>query len=214
MYRWKIQLKRMGITHRFRIGLLLILLMIPQCASAGEATEVVARLQSALLSTMKDADRLGFEGRYRQLEPVVIDTHDLPFIARIALGRHWRALNEEQRAMMMATFQRLSIASYAGRFDTYTGKKFKIGEEKPLPRGQGRMVESQMIKPDGENVQFTYLLHHVNNQWRIANIIVNGVSDLALKRAEYSSLLDREGFQSLIAKIEEQIRGYAEGSKK
>ncbi len=204
----------MGINHRFRIGLFLILLIIPQSASAGEATEVVARLQSALLSTMKDADRLGFEGRYRLLEPVVVDTHDLPFIARIALGRHWRTLNEEQRAMMISTFQRLSIASYAGRFDTYTGKKFKIGEEKPLPRGQGRMVESRMIKPDGENVQFTYLLHHVNNQWRIVNIIVNGVSDLALKRAEYNSLLEREGFQALIAKLEEQIRGYAEGSKK
>ena len=208
------EIEMMGINHRFRIGLLLILLIIPQSASAGEATEVVARLQSALLSTMKDADRLGFEGRYRLLEPVVVDTHDLPFIARIALGRHWRTLNEEQRAMMISTFQRLSIASYAGRFDTYTGKKFKIGEEKPLPRGQGRMVESRMIKPDGENVQFTYLLHHVNNQWRIVNIIVNGVSDLALKRAEYNSLLEREGFQALIAKLEEQIRGYAEGSKK
>ncbi len=208
------EIERMGINHRFRIGLFLILLIIPQSASAGEATEVVARLQSALLSTMKDADRLGFEGRYRLLEPVVVDTHDLPFIARIALGRHWRTLNEEQRAMMISTFQRLSIASYAGRFDTYTGKKFKIGEEKPLPRGQGRMVESRMIKPDGENVQFTYLLHHVNNQWRIVNIIVNGVSDLALKRAEYNSLLEREGFQALIAKLEEQIRGYAEGSKK
>ena len=145
------EIERMGINHRFRIGLFLILLIIPQSASAGEATEVVARLQSALLSTMKDADRLGFEGRYRLLEPVVVDTHDLPFIARIALGRHWRTLNEEQRAMMISTFQRLSIASYAGRFDTYTGKKFKIGEEKPLPRGQGRMVESRMIKPDGEN---------------------------------------------------------------
>ena len=54
----------------------------------------------------------------------------------------------------------------------------------------------------------------MNNQWRIVNIIVNGVSDLALKRAEYNSLLEREGFQALIAKLEEQIRGYAEGSKK
>ena len=62
--------------------------------------------------------------------------------------------------------------------------------------------------------KITYLLHHVNNQWRIVNIIVNGVSDLALKRAEYNSLLEREGFQALIAKLEEQIRGYAEGSKK
>jgi len=203
-----------GIKHMFQTGLLLILLTFPQIASAGEATDVVARLQSALLSTMKNADRLGFEGRYRQLEPVVIASHDLPFIARIAVGRHWRTLSEKQKERMISVFRRLSIASYAGRFDSYKGKKFKIGIEKPLPRGRGRMVESQLIKPDGDKVQFTYLLHQVKNQWRIVNIIVDGVSDLALKRAEYNSLLNREGFQALIAKIEEQIRGYAEGTKK
>jgi len=35
------------------------------------------------------------------------------------------------------------------------------------------------------------------------------VSDLALKRSEYTSRLKRKGFESLIAKINEKIDNYA-----
>jgi len=41
------------------------------------------------------------------------------------------------------------------------------------------------------------------------NIIADGVSDLALKRSEYTSVLSREGFDALIAKMNEKIESYA-----
>jgi phospholipid transport system substrate-binding protein len=45
--------------------------------------------------------------------------------------------------------------------------------------------------------------------WQIINIIADGVSDLALKRSEYTSILSRDGFDVLIAKITEKIDNYA-----
>lgn len=178
-------------------------------AWAGEATDVVAQVQATLLAVMKDADRLGFEGRYRQLAPVVEETHDLPFVARLTLGPHWKGLDAEQQATMIATFSRLSIATYAGRFDGFSGERFTVVAEKPLPRGNIVLVESRFIKSNGDALQFNYLLHPVNGHWRIVNIIVDGVSDLALKRTEYSGLMEKEGFSALLAKLEEQIRDHA-----
>jgi len=41
--------------------------------------------------------------------------------------------------------------------------------------------------------------------WRIINIIANGVSDLALKRSEYTDVLSRKGFDALIGLMEQKI---------
>ncbi|MBL8528930.1 MAG: ABC transporter substrate-binding protein, partial [Burkholderiales bacterium] len=44
---------------------------------------------------------------------------------------------------------------------------------------------------------------------RIVNIVADGISDLALKRAQYTSIMEREGFDSLLAKLSQKIADYA-----
>jgi len=176
-----------------------------------EASEVIKRLQSSLITVMKQADHLDYQKRYQQLEPTVEDTHDLPTIARLTIGKYWRGLQKDQQALLVKTFHRLSIATYASRFNGYSGEQFTIASEKPT-RGHRVLVQSLLIKSDGKQIHFNYLLHHVGGQWRILNIVVDGVSDLALKRTEYTGLLKTEGFQALIAKLQNQIRRYAHGN--
>jgi phospholipid transport system substrate-binding protein len=69
-------------------------------------------------------------------------------------------------------------------------------------------VRSKLIDPNGSNVIFDYLLRKVDNQWRIVNVIANGVSDLAVKRAEYRQIIKTEGFNSLLTKLREKIALY------
>jgi phospholipid transport system substrate-binding protein len=58
-------------------------------------------------------------------------------------------------------------------------------------------------------VKFDYQMKKKDEGWQIINIIADGVSDLALKRSEYTSILSRDGFDVLIAKITEKIDNYA-----
>jgi phospholipid transport system substrate-binding protein len=53
------------------------------------------------------------------------------------------------------------------------------------------------------------MLKEKGASWRIINIIANGVSDLALKRSEYTAILQRDGFDALISQINEKIDNYA-----
>ena len=73
-----------------------------------------------------------------------------------------------------------------------------------------KLVQTRFIKADGEEIRFNYILHQANDQWKIINIIVNGVSDLALKRTEYSSILKKNGYLSLIEKLLAQIEENAD----
>lgn len=191
------------------IGALLAILtlLIMPSALAGQPSEVVERLHTALLSVMKEAKTLGFEGRFQRLLPVITEEFDLPFVAHTTLGSYWSELSKEQRDQFLKIFRELSVADYARHFDGYSGEHFTIEKEIPLPRGN-MQIRSKLIIPGDTSVIFDYLLHKVDGQWLIVNIFANGVSDLAVKRAEYRRIIATEGFQSLLNQLKAKIALY------
>jgi len=170
--------------------------------------EVVESLHETLLSVMKDGDKIGYRGRYERLEPAIQTSFDLAFVARTVVGRSWETFTPEQRSRFVEAFSKLSVATYAANFDAYSGERFTRVSEKELAGGKSE-VRTKLIKADGEEVRLDYLLYRVNAQWRIINVIANGVSDLALKRADYSAFLKSKGFDALLLKLNEKISQYA-----
>ncbi len=180
-------------------------------AVAGEAADVVAELQDSLITIMKEGDALGYQGRYDAIAPVVDRTHDLNAIARLVVGRRWKGLAAAQRAAFLRTFRDLSIATYAARFKDYDGERFDVLSEKPLRKDSRAIVTGRFVKADGERLTFSYMVHRVNRRWTILNISVNGVSDVALKRAEYGGILRREGFPALLRRLQDRIQDNTRG---
>jgi phospholipid transport system substrate-binding protein len=176
-------------------------------AHADGATTLISRLNDTLLATMKSAKDLGFKGRYDKLEPVIEATYDLSFMTQYSAGRHWRQLTPEQRTKLVEAFSRLTIATYASRFNGYSGEKFRILSEK-TPRKGNRLVESELIKNDGEAIKLNYLLRQTKKGWRVIDVFLKGtISELATKRSEYSSTLANQGFDGLMAIFERKIAG-------
>jgi len=173
-----------------------------------DAAEVVAGFQTELISVMKRAAALGYQGRYDALAPLVKSTHDLSAIARIVLGRYWRRLNAEQKLAWTKTFTQLSIATYAHEFNAYSGEAFEFISAKDTSRDD-KFIRTRLIKADGKEVQFDYLLRQNDQRWMIINIIANGVSDLALKRSEYSAVIRRDGFDALMTGLADKIELYS-----
>ncbi len=115
-------------------------------AGANEPSEVVKTLQSSLVEVMKDGETLGYQGRYEKLEQVVVDCHDIPYVTRLTVGKYWKTFDQQQRSKLVKTFRELSIATYANRFDGYSGEQFIIVSEKELRRGSGtNLTEGQLL---------------------------------------------------------------------
>ena len=183
------------------------LLAHPLSASAGDQTptEVVETLHGALIEVMKNASTLGYEGRSEHLEPILTEVFDIPFMAEKSVGRHWKEFDEARRAHLVATFSRFTVANYAGRFDGYSGQSFETLREEPSTHGL-MLVRTRLDDPGGEEVQLNYRLKPTNGGWKIVDVYLNGtVSELALRRSEYSSLIKREGYEALIAALDERI---------
>lgn len=171
---------------------------------SGTPEHVIHVFQETLIQAMQKGEELGYQGRFELLAPAINRSHDIDTIIRSALGANWNALDEDQQQSITETFRRLSIATYADRFNRYDGERFEIVEQRPLPRDQ-ILVRSKFIQAESNPINFDYVLRNSTEGWRIINIIVDGVSDLALKRAEYNAILKREGFPALIAMLEQKI---------
>ena len=171
------------------------------------AIEIVDNLHSTLLSCMQNAESLGYSGRYDALSPNIQAIFDTPLIAKVILGRYWKGLEQQQQSEFIELFNRLSIATYASRFDGYSGESFNTISVKQLNKGR-ILVKTELIAPDSDPVKFDYIMHLNSDRWYIISVIANGVNDLSLKRAEYASVIKHQGYKNLISNIEDKIKMY------
>ena len=171
------------------------------------AVFVVEKLHTTLLNIMQNADRLGFKGRYDIIAPVVESSFDTPFIAKIVLSRHWKELSPEQQERFVALFRRLSASTYASRFDSYAEESFKtLGVENM--KNARLFVKTELVKEKEDPVRLDYMMQQNAGKWFIISVIADGVNDLALKRAEYDSIINSQGFDSLVSEIETKIHEF------
>ena len=173
-------------------------------AHAGPASDLIAKLNAAFIGVMQNAKTLGYDGRYKTLEPTLSDAYDFPEMTRVSTGRHWRELTDPQKQQLVAAFKDYSLATYAARFDGFGGEHFEILDEEQAPGGNLR-VNNQIVVTSGPPIRIDYLLRQTAGQWRIIDVYLkSSVSELAVRRSEFTSVLGKQGVKGLIATLNDK----------
>jgi phospholipid transport system substrate-binding protein len=179
-------------------------------ANTPEAT--IHALDAALIKSMQGGSRLGYRGRYHIVAPVVQTAFDYPRIASLTLGAYWNKLSPAQQKEFVGVLADYTAATYAARFNSFNGERFAIVRSETLLSGT-EGIFSTFTQRNGKVHRFDYILQKQGDQWRIVNVVADGVSDLSLKRAEYTETVQKKGFAALVAHLKAQIAGYAKGSQ-
>jgi phospholipid transport system substrate-binding protein len=186
--------------------LLATLLILPVSAGADQrdAVDAIKRMNSALLESMKKGEEIGFKGRYDILSPVIRDVFALTFMGQASMGSYWKTLSPEQKKQYLDVYTDWTVSSYAGNFDSYSGEKFEIKKEE-AGRGDKVSVVSALLIPNDDPVEFDYTLRRFQESWRIVDINIEGVSQLALTRGQFVSILKKKGFDGLMESLKDKI---------
>lgn len=162
------------------------------------AAQVIAGFHDALLGVMRQADQLGYDGRYTKLDPVIRRVFDLPTMTRIVAGDSWDSWSDDQRAAVIEAFTKFVISTYARRFDGYGGETFVVDGSTPL--ASGMLVMTRLVQKTAPAVTLNYLVRQRQGApWQIVDVFLTGaISELATRRSEFSAVIERDGYQGLL----------------
>lgn len=190
---------------RYLAGIILIVYSSLSSAQNPDAVAIVEKFHATLLDVMQNAGKLGFQGRYDVLAPAVKSSFDTPLIVEVILSRYWKNLDETQQKNFIDLFNHLSVSTYASRFNSYEGESFKTLGVEELKKGR-LLIRTELNRENDKPVKFDYMVQPKDGKWYIISVIANGVNDVALKRTEYTSIIDDRGFDNLVKELETKIK--------
>lgn len=117
---------------------------------------------------------------------------DVDAISRYTLGRYWHKANEQERADYRAVFEDFIVATYARRLEGYGALVIRVGETNALGK-QGVTVDSQIVQPEGEPLPVVWRLQRRDGEWRIIDLVIEGVSLALTQRSEFTAVIKNSG---------------------
>src|SRR5690606_28290108 len=85
----------------------------------------------------------------------------------------------------------LLVRSYARRFAEYSGESFQVRSVRD--EGEFALVQSLVVRPKAENVRVDWRVRAEDHQFRIVDVIVEGLSMAITQRDEFASVIHSKG---------------------
>ena len=178
-------------------------------AQAGEATEAMRATISEVLRILADKDLKQpskANERRQQLEKVVGERFDYPEMSRRSMGAPWANLSEKDKQEFVSLFQTLLVNTYADKIESYSGEGVQYVNE----RNEKEYAEVRTKVLTGKTeIPLDYRLLHKGSDWRVYDVVVDGVSLVNNYRGQFSKILRNGSYADLV----EQLRKKSEKIK-
>jgi phospholipid transport system substrate-binding protein len=171
-------------------------------ADASEpAAQQIDTFDAALIRTMKTSG--GPAARAKTIGPAVDSTFDIPTMLAFAVGPAWATTSADDKAALIASFRKFTIASYAKNFNGYDGQKITV-DPNVLTRLPDKLVKTTMSN-GSTNVVLGYRMRQAGGTWKVIDVLFNGsISQLTTQRSDFSATIASGGVKALIAKLDVQ----------
>ena len=191
-------------------SLLLILGLLAAClplqAAPQSAQELVRSTAEYVLSQVR-ARKAELEkdnsGIYALVQEKVIPHFDFRRMTRAALGRYWRQATEEQKERLTREFRELLVRTYATMLLGYSDERIEYLPFRGKPGDKRVVVHTRVHTRDGAPpVPIDYRLYRENGEWKVYDVVVDGVSLVSNYRGSFASEVRKGGIEGLIASLE------------
>ena len=128
---------------------------------------------------------------------------DLRTIGRFILGRYWRRATRAERREFEHLFEDYIVATYAARLGRYKGETLVVGSA----RGDGNgdmLVNTEVIPRQGPAARVEWRVRGNAGNYKIIDVVVEGVSMVITQRSEFASVIQRSGGQ--VAGLLDELR--------
>jgi phospholipid transport system substrate-binding protein len=189
------------------IILLAVLLILPVQVFAAGAKETVQGQIDKMLAKMQTPEFKGLErdAKLTEISAIINEVFDYQELSRRTLGREWRKFSPDQQKEFVTLFEKLLESIYADRILAYTHEKIEFGKETELKKGMVE-VESYIITTDNKKVPLFYRMTNKSGQWRVYDVVIEGVSMVKNYRGQFRQILSTKKPEDLLQTLREKTK--------
>ena len=163
-------------------------------------TEAVEALTEGL-DTRKDEFVEDSDALYAFIDGILLPRFDREFAAGAVLGKHWRTATDKQKSRFIEAFYSSLVHRYADGILEFDTERVEI-----LPfRGASKrtaVVKTNVRLDDSTKIPVHYTLVNREDQWRMFNVTIEGVSYIRNYKMEMESQIRDSGLEKVIQRLE------------
>jgi phospholipid transport system substrate-binding protein len=184
-----------------------ILLILPLQVNAEGAKDTVQGQVNKIVAKLQDP---AFKAQPRdvkivEVRKIINQIFDYNELSRRTLGREWSKFKPEQQKEFIDLFSQLLENVYADRVLAYTHEQIDFGKETELKKGRVE-VESQIITVDNKKVPLFYRTINKGGQWRVYDVVIEGVSMVKNYRGQFRQILSKKSPEDLLQTLREKVK--------
>jgi phospholipid transport system substrate-binding protein len=194
-------------TRRSALAALLLTLALGLGGRAGAAeqspSQVVDGLANRVIPILQDKS-LSSEQKREHIEQIAYEAMDFDTLSKLVLARNWSKFSPAQQQEFVAEFKRHLSVTYGRNVDNYKNEKVKILNEREEGRGDVT-VQTKILRGGGsDDVIVDYRLRQRGGEWKIIDVIVEGVSLVSNFRSQFQDIVAQGGPDRLLVLIKEK----------
>lgn len=166
-------------TYPLAVLLLCLALFTGQAQAQQSPQQLISESVDQLMSQLE-----GRKEYYRQnpdeLEALVDDSlediADFRYIGASVMGRYFRNATPEQRSRFAEVFRQTLIDTYARGLVTFDYRDLRVLDTGGVRADDQASVEMEIVSTNGDVYPVSYSLRQDEGQWKVVNVIVNGIN--------------------------------------
>ena len=192
--------------------LLCVVAGVPSVARGGEASDQIRGTIDRGIAVLMRPDLQGDakkQERRALLRKELYPRFDFEEISRRALGVNWKGRTPEEKREFIEVFKELLENSYASKIEGYKGERIVYGQEvQDLPYAEVRTK----IVTKGDQYDVNYRVLKNGDEWRIYDIVIEGVSLVNNYRSQFTEMLARYSFSEMMERLRKTAKAVSGGS--
>lgn len=184
----------------------LTLLMTPHkgYTSIDDAQHFVEGVSNQAL-TVVESKGLSDSEKFKKLSDLFAASVDTNWMGRFALGQYWRSFTNIQKQEYLKLYQDFLLYSYVPKFREYNHQNINV--KKVVSNATNEYtIQTEIVSPEGKAYRVDYRIHQdQQGNYKIFDVIGEGVSLLTTQRSDFNSLLADKGIDYFTERLKERI---------
>ncbi len=171
-------------------------------ATAVAPVAVVEETTSSVIAVLAQQD-LASEEKRRRVEEIVYAHVDFETLSRLVLARNWSRFSPAQQKEFVAEFKRHLSLTYGNRLDSYKNERVVVVGSREESQGDWT-VKTKIVRGGGDDILVDYRLRSRDDQWRIIDMIIEGISLVANFRSQFQEIMTSGGPERVLSLLREK----------